>query len=258
MLMSAQVACAFDQTHRGWDELLKHAVVVAPNGNSSRVDYAALKRDDRALNAYLGELSAVTLAEFRNWPQDQQLAFLVNAYNAYTVKLVLTRYPALNSIKDIGSILQSPWKKEFFTLLGARRSLDGIEHGLIRAAGAFDEPRSYFALNCASIGCPMLREEAYAGARLESQLDSATRRFLADRSRNRYDASSGSLEISPIFDWYKADFEKGRGGATSVNEFLARYADVIADGAAGQALIRRAHVPLRYLDYDWALNDIAK
>ncbi len=257
MLMAAQAACAFDQTHGAWDELLKRAVVVAPNGTSSRVDYAVLKRDDRALNAYLGELSAITMDEFQSWSPDHRLAFLINAYNAYTVKLVLTRYPGVKTIKDLGSILQSPWKKEFFTLLGAPRSLDGIEHGLIRVPGVFDEPRIHFALNCASIGCPMLRDEAYAAPRLEGQLDSATRRFLSDRSRNRYDVQSGTLEISAIFDWYKGDFGKDR-GVTSVRQFVARYADAVADNAAAQAVIRREKTPLRFLDYDWALNDIVK
>jgi hypothetical protein len=103
----------------------------------------------------------------------------------------------------------------------------------------------------------MLREDAYIAARLDTQLESAVRRFLGDRSRNRYDAVKGKLEISPIFDWYKADFEKG-GGAASVPEFLARYADFVADEAVGHALVRAKKVPISYLNYDWRLNDIVR
>jgi hypothetical protein len=207
------------------------------------------------LQAYLGGLSSVTQAEFRDWTREQKLAFLINAYNAFTIKLVLTRYPDLKSIKDLGSFLTSPWKKEFFTLLGAERSLDDVEHGLIRAPGAFDEPRIHFAANCASIGCPMLRDEAYVAERLDFQLEDGVRRFLGDRSRNRYDRASAGLEVSRIFDWYKADFEKGSRGISSVSQFLARYAEVFTDEAAPRAVIRQGQARIRYLDYDWALND---
>ncbi len=256
LLLVGRTACAFDQTHAAWDALLKRDVVVAPGGNASRVNYAAFKRDQDALNLYLDGLSAVAPAEYEGWTREQQLAFLINAYNGYTIKLVLTRYPGIKSIKDLGSLVQSPWKKEFFTLLGAARSLDTVEHGMIRAPGAFDEPRIHFALNCASIGCPMLREEAYVAERLDAQLESGVRRFLGDRTRNRYDPVSDRLELSPIFDWYKADFEKGSRGITSVPQFLARYADFIADEAVGHAMVRRGKLPIRYLDYDWTLNDV--
>ena len=255
LLAAAQAALAFDQTHAAWDALLKRHVAVAQSGVSSRVDYTGFLADQSALQAYLGALSSVTPTEFRDWTREQKLAFLVNAYNAFTIKLILTRYPDLKSIKDLGSILKSPWKKEFFTLLGAERSLDDLEHGLIRAPGVFDEPRIHFAVNCASIGCPMLRDEAYIAERLDAQLDDAARRFLSDRSRNRYDSASATLEVSRIFDWYKADFEKGSRGITSVSHFLARYADFLADGASPRAAIRQAQAQIRYLEYDWALNE---
>src|SRR4051812_16902618 len=112
-LTAAQAACAFDHTHAAWNDLLKRTVVLAPDGNASRIDYAGLKREQAALSAYLDSLSAVTSAEYKDWAREQRLAFLINAYNAFTVKLVLTRYPALKSIKDLGSFLQSPWKHPF-------------------------------------------------------------------------------------------------------------------------------------------------
>jgi len=258
LLAAGKTSLAFDQSHADWGALLKRNVEVAQSGGSSRVRYAGMQESRGALQAYLAGLSSVTEAEYRSWSREQQLAFLINAYNAYTVELVLTRYPDLKSIKDIGSFLSSPWKKEFFTLLGARRSLDGVEHGLIRAPGAFDEPRIHFAVNCASIGCPMLRNEAYVAERLDAQLEDSARRFLGDRGRNRYDSSSGALEVSKIFDWYKADFEKGGRGAASLAQFLGRYADQLADGDGARAKVRQGGAPIRYLDYDWLLNDIAR
>jgi hypothetical protein len=255
LLAAANAALAFDQNHSAWDALLKRHVSVAQDGSSSRADYAGFRADQSALQVYLDGLSSATQTEYRGWTREQQLAFLVNAYNAFTVRLVLTRYPDLKSIKDLGSLLKSPWKKEFFTLLGAERSLDDVEHGLIRAPGAFNEPRIHFALNCASIGCPMLRDRAYVAERLDSQLEDSVRRFLGDRSRNRYDPASKALEVSRIFDWYKVDFEKGNRGTSSVPQFLARYADFLADGAAARALVREGQAQVRYLDYDWTLND---
>jgi hypothetical protein len=254
VLLSAGRAHAFDQSHAAWDGLLKRHVVVARDGNSARVDYAGLRGEQGALQAYLHEMSAVPQAEFQGWNREQRLAFLIDAYNAFTVELILTRYPDLKSIKDLGGLLSSPWKKQFFTLLGKPRSLDDVEHGLIRAPGAFDEPRIHFAVNCASVGCPMLRAEAYVAERLNAQLDDAARHFLSDRSRNRLDAASGALEVSKIFDWYGADFAASK-GAHSVAGFLARYAELLADGQDERARVREGRAPLRYLDYDWALND---
>jgi len=255
-LASASSAFAFDHSHAAWDALLKRHVVVAPNGVSSRADYAGFRADRAALQAYVDGLSAVTQAEYRGWKREQQLAFLINAYNAQTVSLVLTRYPDLASIKDLGSILKSPWKRQFFTLLGAERSLDDVEHGLIRAPGAFEEPRIHFAVNCASVGCPMLRAEAFVAERLDMQLEDAARKFLADRTRNRLDAGSGALEISKIFDWYREDFEKGASG--SLARFLAHFSDQLADGATARTLVRDGRPPIRYLDYDWKLNDAGR
>jgi len=176
----------------------------------------------------------------------------VNAYNANTIALVLTRYPDLASIKDLGGWITSPWKQTFVALLGATRSLDDVEHGLIRGGVGKDEPRVHFALNCASIGCPALRPEVYRGDSLDGQLRDQTERFLSDRSRNRYAAGSGSLEVSQIFEWYGKDFERAAG---SVAKFLAPYAAHLSDDAAVRAKIAAAALPVTFLAYDWRLND---
>ena len=240
---------AFDHTHAEWTALLARHVSLLDERRASRLSYAGMARDRTRLRAYLDALSAVTEAEFAAWPRARRLAFLLNAYNAFTVEKVLTRHPGLRSIRDFGRVFGNPWKDRFFRLLGRPESLDGIEHGLIRAPGAYDEPRIHFAANCASIGCPMLREEAYLAERLDAQLEDQVRRFLSDRSRNR--VSGGVLEISRIFDWYGDDFAAAGG----VQAWLATRAGWLSGIEAERAALRAGRLKIAYLPYDWALND---
>lgn len=251
----AQSAPSFDHRHRAWDALLGRHVVVAAGGNSSALRYSALQTHRAALQSYLDTLSGVSTATYGGWSSSQQLAFLINAYNAFTVELVLTRYPDLESIKDLGSFMQSPWKIRFIQLLGQERSLDEIEHEMIRAPGVFDDPRIHVAVVCASIGCPMLRKAAFVGLQLDAQLDDAMRRFLADRARNRFDAGTNTLSVSKIFDWYRKDFEHGHKGYDSLQTLFARHAETLGATPQAQADIRSGRYRLAYLDYDWALND---
>jgi len=242
-------AQGFDHSHAAWTALLRRHVVVLDGARASRVRYTELVADRSALEAYVSSLAAVTRSQFEGWPRAERLAFLINAYNAHMVQKVLTRYPDLRSVWDFGRFLGNPFKDAFFTLLGQRTSLDGIEQGMLRKPGAYDEPRVHFALNCASVGCPMLREEAYVGARLEAQLEDQARRFLSDRSRNRYDPASGRLEVSKIFDWYEDDWPQ---------DYLARHAALLADDPASRARIAAGEFTLVFLDYDWSLNDAMK
>lgn len=232
----AVLAQDFDHAYGGWDALLKKHVVVAADGKASRVRYAGFAADRAALRASLDAFSGIAEAQFAAWSRAQRMAFLVNAYNAFTVEKVLTRYPGLRSIRDFGTVFGNPFRDEFFTLLGRRFSLDRIEHDTLRRKGAYDEPRVHFALNCAAVGCPMLREEAYVAARLDAQLEDQARRFLSDRSRNRY--RDGRLEVSKIFDWYREDF-------APLERYLERYAQLL--GGAAPAVT--------FLEYDWTLND---
>jgi hypothetical protein len=139
-------------------------------------------------------------------------------------------------------------------LLGEVLTLDQIEHDMLRKRGAYDDPRIHFAVNCASIGCPMLREEAFVPSRLNQQLDEQTRRFLSDRSRNRFEADKGRLMVSKIFDWYGDDFKLGHRGIQSLPQFFAQHADLLSDAPESRERIRAAKVEIGFLDYDWALN----
>ena len=258
LIARPSAAQSFDHGHAAWTALLRKHVVLLNGGLASQLRYAGLAADRAALRSYLAALSAVDAASFDGWTKRQQMAFLINAYNAFTVELVLTRYPKLASIKDLGSLLQSPWKLRFVPLLGTMATLDGIEHDMLRAPGRYDDWRIHFALNCASVGCPMLREEAFVAERLDAQLDEQTQRFLSDRSRNRWDTSSGRLEVSKIFDWYAEDFRLGHLGVDSLAALLARHADRLADAPADRAAIRERRARVAYLDYDWRLNDVPR
>lgn len=240
--------------HSAWNEMLKRNVVVIDQGHASRVNYKNFKADEEKLNGYLETLSAVKKEDFNSWNENERLAFLFNAYNAFTIKLVLTKYPNLKSIKDLGSIFTSPWKKKFFKLFGEDSYLDKIEHKMIRKN--FKEPRVHFAVNCASIGCPMLFNEAFSPDRLDSQLEQGLKSFLSDSTRNTYNKKSNTLEISKIFDWYSEDFEKGYQGFKDVSDVMAKYPELLTNDVPSQKAIKSKSVPIKYLNYDWNLNSL--
>ena len=250
----AQTA-GFDHSHAAWTALLRKHVRLLRGGQVTQVAYAAFKTDRPALKAYLDSLAAVAPATFGGWTRAERQAFLINAYNASTVELILTRYPNLKSIKELGSLLSSPWKPKWISLLGTQVSLDDLEHAMLRKRGDYDDPRVHFAVNCASIGCPALREEAFVATKLDAQMDEQTLRFMSDRTRNRYSPQRGRLELSKIFDWYGEDFRLGHRGVVSLPVFAARYAEVLADAPADRERLRAGNVGIAYTDYDWALND---
>ncbi len=246
------VSLAQETLHQPWQTLLAQHVKPINNGHSSQVDYAGMKMERAQLKTYLAALSSVDKGLFDQWSAPKQLAFLINAYNAWTVEFILTAYPDLASIKDLGSFFSSPWSKKFIPLLGETRSLDNIEHQLIRGDNKYGDPRIHFAVNCASIGCPALREEAYSAEKLEQQLNEQTVRFLTDTSRNRFNDSS--MELSAIFKWYGDDFTLGFRGSNSLPTFILLYHQALNLTPAQQALLKSENMDNNFLNYDWALN----
>ncbi|RME92606.1 MAG: DUF547 domain-containing protein [Verrucomicrobia bacterium] len=232
-------AASFDHTHRLWDEVLQAHV------HDGLVAYARLLEHRTPLDRYLEQTAAVTETQFETWTRPRQLAFLINLYNAGTVRLILDHYP-VGSIKDLGRWFRSPWELPVIRLWGKNRTLDELEHKIIRPR--YHEPLVHFALVCAARGCPPLRSEAYVAERLKAQLEDQVRRFLAQTAKNRVEPAARTLYLSPIFKWYREDFEKAAG---SVTAFLRPYwppevAATIDD-----------RFRLRYTDYDWSLNDAA-
>ena len=231
LFLLALPAFAFDHSHQVYDTILKKYVL---NG---KVDYKSLKNETN-LKLYLDSLSAISVAEYNGYSKEQKLAFLINAYNAFTIQLILDNYP-LKSIRNIGILPLAPWKKEFFKLLGEERSLGWIEHEKLRKD--FEEPRIHFAIVCASIGCPPLISEAYIPEKLESQFQSIKNNFLNDTSKNRYDVESNTLYLSSIFDWFKEDFTK----KGSLIDFIQPSLKVKIG----------INPKIKYTYYDWNLNE---
>lgn len=242
--------------HESWNTLLAQHVSPINKGHSTSVDYQGFLAQRSQLKDYLKDLEQVSQSDFDQWSDNKKLAFLINAYNAWTVELILTEYPDLKSIRDLGSFFRSPWAKSFIPLLGDTYSLDDIEHELIRGDNKYQEPRIHFAVNCASIGCPALREEAYDESRLDNQLEEQTQRFLSDTSRNYI--QDKQLYLSSIFKWYKGDFEKGFRGANSLESFLLLYPESLKLTKNQRTTLANNDMEIDFLDYDWQLNDVKK
>lgn len=241
LLVSSQ-AYSFDHSYAEWDKMLKSYVVM--NGPISTVKYKAWKADRAGLDNFTNSLSAVSKADYNKWNDKQKLSFLINTYNAFTVKLILDNYP-VKSIKDLGSFLKSPWKKKFFKLFGEDSYLDYVEHEVIRKD--FKESRIHFAVVCASIGCPQLLNEAFTEAKIDAQLEAGAKAFLSDSTRNRWNKEKNLLELSSIFKWYGDDFKKSDG---SVQNFVSTR---MGKDSTEIEMIKKAKID--FLSYDWNLNE---
>ena len=230
---------AFDHEHRSWTAILARYV------RDGSVDYRGLvDRGQPALDAYLTALSAASPAE-SGWTREERLAFWMNAYNAFTIRLILDHYP-LPSIRSIGFLPLAAFRTAFIPLGAGRTpiSLNVIENEILRKQ--FQDARIHFAIVCASKSCPALRSEAYRSSVLDQQLDAAARAFLDDPSKNRWDPASRTLYLSPIFKWFHDDFE--RAGRT-LPAFVGRYLR-----QPDAADLEKAKVRVVFLDYDWSLN----
>lgn len=224
-----------DQHHVEWSELLAKHVV------DGVVNYTAFRGDIAVLNNYLDVLDNTHPSEL---PEKERLAFYINAYNAYTVKLILDNFKDGNpvaSIKDLGGFFSTPWKKEFCRVGGELLSLDNIEHDIIRPQ--FKDARVHFGVNCASKSCPRLISAAYEGNVLDNQLDENSRFFINDRKFNYM--KEDTLYISKIFKWFSEDF------GDNVVDFIKQYAD---EPLLQQIESAGVDISVKYLPYDWTLN----
>jgi hypothetical protein len=222
-------------SHAIWNGLLHRHVSAA-----GKVDYLGFRKESLLLNQYLDSLSQHP-PDQKAWSRTEQLAYWINAYNAFTVKLIVDHYP-VKSIQDLHPkpyvpLVNTVWHIKFFQIGGRDFNLDQIEHAILRKQ--FDEPRLHFAIVCASVSCPPLRNEAYLAEKMDEQLDSQARTFINDPTRNQLQPNQ--VRLSQIFSWFTGDFTKKE----SLIAFLNRYATVkISSGAS-----------VDYLDYNWDLNE---
>lgn len=211
--------------HSTWNNLLQKHV-----DNQGWVNYKGFLKDRNELKKYLNHLS--NNPPQSNWSKNEKMAYYINAYNAFTVELIIENYP-LKSIKD----LRRPWKRKFIPIGDEMLSLDDIEHGILRN---MNEPRIHFAVNCASVSCPKLYNKAFTANQLERQLDKLTREFI-NSSENKI--SKNQLQLSKIFQWYEKDYLVN--GIRSLAHYVSQYTDIKINPNAR----------VSFLYYDWALNE---
>lgn len=217
--------------HSVWNDLLNEHV-----SEEGWVSYRGFLQDSTKLNSYLSEVSENPPG--KDWSKDEKLAYWINAYNAFTVKLIVDHYPT-ESIKDIKSgipFINSVWDIQFFEIGGREMDLNHIEHSILRKE--FDEPRIHFAIVCASKSCPKLLNEAFTAERLEQQLQQQAVDFINDPTKNRI--TKNEIEISQIFNWFKGDFTK----EMKLQAFIDKYSQIkVIDNAK-----------ISFMDYNWRLN----
>ena len=219
-------------SHQQWDKLLKKHV-----NEAGMVNYKGFQKDKTEFDAYLKTLS--DNAPQKSWSQKDQIAYWINAYNAFTVSLILQKYP-VKSIKDIGGSIykiNTAWDIKFIKIGGEKYDLNNIEHKMLRKK--FEEPRMHFAIVCASLSCAKLRREAYTGDKLDDQLEDQSKDFLNDKSKNNITAEKAQL--SKYFSWYKGDFTKNG----SLTDYINKYSKTKITG----------NTKISSLDYNWSLNE---
>lgn len=233
--VNAPTSTAEPISHEIWNGLLKKHV-----DNKGFVDYAGFKKDQAELKKYLNLVEANAPGD--KWSKEEKLAYWINAYNAFTVQLILDNLGSkIKSIKDIGSkikipFVNTPWDVKFITIGDKKMDLNNIEHGIIRKD--FNEPRIHFALVCAARSCPPLRNEAYMASKLSQQLDDQGVDFLNDSYKNQ--VSTKEAKVSNLFKWYGGDFKD----KMPVIDWINKYAKTKANKDAS----------ISYLDYNWELN----
>lgn len=210
--------------HSKWTEILQ--LYVAENGD---VNYKKMQKNRDTFKVYLNDLASNPPKD--SWSNSEIKAYWINAYNAFTVQLVLDNYP-IKSIKDISE----PWGQMFFKIGGKSMSLNTIEHEILRPMG---DPRIHFAIVCASESCPKLLNYAYESETLNDQLDQAAKEFINDASKNSLTASE--ITISKIFKWFKSDFPKGDDFISYLNNY---------------SIVKLfPETKINYQNYNWSLNE---
>ena len=244
LLITSLIACQGESlgqagtqapNHDAWTTLLQNHV-----DENGKVNYQGFIRDKAKLESYLNTLSN-TPPDRATWTEAEQLAYWINAYNAFTVKLIVDNYP-VKSIQDLHPTFKIPmlntvWHKKFFKIGGEDASLDQIEHKILRKE--FKEPRIHFAINCASISCPPLRNEAYTAAKLEQQLEEQAKQYINNPSHNKIQPNQ--IEVSKIFSWFSGDFTKNG----NLIDYLNKYSKTQISPNA----------KVSYMDYNWDLNE---
>jgi hypothetical protein len=216
------------------------------------VDYAGLQADAELLRAFNQSLGEVAPATFQAWSEADQIAFLINAYNAFTLQSIIDQTPIKASIRDIPGV----WRIRQFELAGESKTLDNIEHQTLRKQ--YQEPRIHAAVNCSAISCPVLRTEPYTGGKLDAQLTEQVQRWLTSPEGLQIDRTNNTVYLSQIFDWFGEDWSaayatkdgfSGNDKERAVLNFVSQYVS-----PEDRDYLQKGGYQVKYLDYNWALN----
>jgi len=254
---------SFDHSYATYNSLLKRYVI------NARVNYEGFINSRAEFETFLRALGSVDEDVFESWTEEQRLAFWINAYNAFTIKAIIDHYPIKRSFTLVGifyapsdSILQikGVWTKLQFRALGNMVTLEEIEHETLRKK--FNEPRIHMAINCASISCPDLRNEAYTPEKLEEQLADASTNFVNNPDKGVYvNEQSGKVKLSKIFKWFGDDFINNYGSKKLFNNYSLKEnavlnftSDYIESEEVKEYLMNNK-LKIGYLGYDWHLNE---
>ena len=228
------------------------AVLTTYVDDRGMIDYQGLQANRQQLDTFNAALGKVDPSTYEAWSESEQIAFLINAYNSFTLESIIDQDPLKKSIRDIPGV----WRGRKFSIAGHSKTLDNIEHQTLRVD--FNEPRIHSALVCAAISCPVLRQEPYTGEKLDAQLDEQTRRFLASPHGLRIDRQENRVYISSIFKWFGKDWKPtygvegkftGNANERAVLNFISQYLN-----EEDREYLAQGNYRLRYLDYDWSLN----
>ncbi|MGB3495809.1 MAG: DUF547 domain-containing protein [Elainellaceae cyanobacterium] len=217
-----------------------------------QVDYEALQQNRQQLDQFNASIGAVSAATYESWSDEQKIAFLINAYNSFTLQSIIDQDPIKPSIRDIPGV----WRIRTFDIAGQSKTLDNIEHQTLRTE--FNEPRIHAALNCTALSCPPLRQEPYTAEQLDQQLDQQVEQWLSSPYGVQIDRDAGEVKISEIFDWFGEDWltdygvEAGFTGSDKERAALNFMTQYLDDDDA--AYLEAGDYQVKYLDYDWSLN----
>lgn len=237
-------AGAFDHHYMKLENLIEQYV------KEGKINYRRIIKNGLPdFDSIVADLEKISESEYAKWTNEQKMSFWINAYNIGAIKLVLDHYPLKRSFDlhalryPAHSIQQIPdvWNQKILTILGKKVGLNYIENEILRKE--FHDPRIHFAVVCASLGCPVLRDEPYVFDRLDSQLNDAAAQFMRDNKKFNYDVHSSTLYLSPIFKWFKEDFERAGGRIAFIEKYLPQDKNLPEDAK------------IQWLDYDWSLNE---
>ncbi|GJM16399.1 MAG: DUF547 domain-containing protein [Thermodesulfobacteriota bacterium] len=254
---------SFDHSYSTYNSLLNEYV------DKDSVNYQGFIDSRAQFETFLRTIGSVNENDYEGWSEEQKLAFWINAYNAFTLKAIIDHYPIKRSFSLVGifyapsnSILQikGVWKKLQFRAVGMMVTLDEIEHQILRKE--FNEPRIHMAINCASISCPDLSNEAYLPETLEQQLTQASINFVNNPSKGiQIDEQKRKVKLSKIFKWFGEDFIENYGGTVLFNNYslkenaVLNFAVQYLEAQTAKEYLMKNKLKIGYLGYDWHLNE---